>query len=904
MGATVQRPRESRWQKQHPQESSRDSYSPAVPIVSPPNLVNPVLRARDLVEKWVRVCDPKLHVLLGAGTLLATCAAAAWAWRKLSPELEVAPGFPGHTPHWTSSAKQGVGTSLGPQSNVWFTLHHGIVTEVFYPRADQPAIAQMELVVIAGDGFYSEEKLDADYQVEYPHDGVPLYRLTNTCRKGRYRIEKTVFAHPTVPAVIQRTRFVPLVGSLDDYRLHVLVDPHMGNRGWRNTGWVGRYENQILLFAEEDDHNLALGASVPWKNASAGFTGVSDGRRQLKKYGRLKQTYRRAPRGNVGLAAEIDLGYNDGDFTLALGFGAAAHEAGLSVRRTLLADLDAVEDEYVRRWRNWQSQLTVFGDATQCERDLYRASTMVLRTHEDKAVPGAFVASLSIPWGEARKTDEHVGPVGYHVVWPRDLFMIAGGLLASGENEAPLRALEYCQATQLSTGGWPQNQAVNGEARWTGHQLGQTSLPIHLLNLVNREGLLSAADRRRYWPMVGDALGHIIRRGPSAEEDRWEDAHGFTPFSLSDMISALVVGADLAEEQHEHDLSTFLMETADAWHGDIDYWTYVEDTPLAHEVGVPGYYLRIAPPNDRGEPTKYHGGSELWYRPPSDKHCPPARIVSADALAYVRFGLRAPNDPRIVNTLKVIDAVLKRETPYGPAWYRYNRDGYGEKQDGAPFDNQRGVGRLWPLLTGERAHYELLAGNREEAWRLLAAMERFAGQGKLLPEQVWDTNDIPARDLYFGRPSGSAMPLAWAHAEYLKLRRSLAEGRVFDLPPQSWQRYVIDRIESRLVIWRPNHRRRIVPPGNVLRVMLDEPATIIVDDGEGRTRSLRTRAVAIGVHYADLPTDNLRSGETLRFCFDRPLRKWLSLTGWFTVRCDHGKVARDAPAPHALGNLP
>ncbi|MGH7135981.1 MAG: glycoside hydrolase family 15 protein, partial [Pirellulales bacterium] len=574
------------------------------------------------------------------------------------------------------------------------------------------------------------------------------------------------------------------------------------------------------------------------------------------------QTYRRAPRGDVRLVGEVDLTTADGEFTLALGFVVTPHEAGLRVRRALLADPDALEEQFTRPWLDWQAGLQQYGSSTGSAGDLYRTSAMVLRAHEDKAVPGAFVASLTIPWGEARKTNDHFGPVGYHVVWPRDLYMIAGGLLAAGEGEAARRALEYCQATQQADGGWPQNQAVNGEARWTGNQLGETSMPVLLFNLVNRAGLLTAADRKRFWPMACQAAAHIIRNGPSAEQDRWENAHGFTPFTLSNMIAALLVAAELADEVGDAETATFFRETADAWHGDIDHWTYVCDTPLARKVGVAGYYLRVAPPNREGEPVKYHGRSELWYRPSRDQDRPPWEIVSVDALAYVRFGLRAPDDPRILDTIKVIDALLKTETRFGPCWHRYNRDGYGEKEDGSAFDGECGIGRLWPFLTGERAHYELLAGRQDEARRLLAAFERFANEGKMLPEQVWDTEDIPELELFFGRPSGSAMPLAWAHAEYIKLLRSLAEGRVFDLPPQTWQRYVVEQVESKHVIWRPNHRRGALPAGKILRILLDEPATITFQCGEGPRQRIETQETGLGINYADLPTADLQSDQT------------------------------------------
>ena len=210
-------------------------------------------------------------------------------------------------------------------------------------------------------------------------------------------------------------------------------------------------------------------------------------------------------------------------------------------------------------------------------------------------------------------------------------------------------------------------------------------------------------------------------------------------------------------------------------------------------------------------------------------------MVSPDALALVRFGLRAPDDPRIRNTVRVIDALLKVELPAGPCWRRYNGDGYGEHEDGRPFDGT-GIGRPWPLLTGERAHYELAAGNRAEAQELLAALEGFASDGHLLPEQVWDAPDIPERELFRGRPSGSAMPLAWAHAEHVKLLRSLADGRVFDMPPQPTERYQVEGVRSRHCVWRFNQKCRSVPAGSVLRVELLAAASVHWSADGWRTR--------------------------------------------------------------------
>src|SRR5262249_29674967 len=158
----------------------------------------------------------------------------------------------------------------------------------------------------------------------------------------------------------------------------------------------------------------------------------------------------------------------------------------------------------------------------------------------------------------------------------------------------------------------------------------------------------------------------------------------------------------------------------------------------------------------------------------------------------------------------------------------------------------------------ERAHYELTAGRRDEAVRLLRAIERFAGDGGMIPEQVWDTDDIAEHDLWFGRPSGSAMPLARAHAEYIKLRPSLRDRRVLHTPPQTVRRYLDDQVESPHVLWRPELRRRAMPVGKVLRVELPGPAVIRWGAGDrDDVRDVPTRDSGLGVHYADLPTEGL-----------------------------------------------
>jgi glucoamylase len=248
-------------------------------------------------------------------------------------------------------------------------------------------------------------------------------------------------------------------------------------------------------------------------------------------------------------------------------------------------------------------------------------------------------------------------------------------------------------------------------------------------------------------------------------------------------------------------------------------------------------------------------------------------MVSLDALAFVRFGLRAADDVRIVNTVKVVDAILEVDTPRGRAWRRYQGDQYGEHADGSPFDGT-GVGRAWPLLTGERAHYELAAGRPLVAMDLARTIEAFAGESGLIPEQIWDSADLPGHDLYMGQASGSAMPLAWAHAEYLKLCRSLEDGEIFDRPPQTVQRYLVEATSSSRVSWRFNNKVRVMAQGRTLRVETLAGAVVHWSVNGWRTaQDDATRDTMIGVHLVDLETSHLRSGDCVEFTFFWPAAK-------------------------------
>jgi glucoamylase len=775
-----------------------------------------------------------------------------------------APGWPGIPPRWTSSAKTGVGTALNQHSKVWFTLSHGILNEVYFPRVDQACTRDLGLIVTNGRDFFSEEKRHCTFENRPFEPGIPAYQLINTCDSGRYRICKEVLTDPYRSVVLQKIRFEPLRGALSDYHLYALLAPHLANWGYGNTGWTGAYKGVPMFFAERDRTALSLASSAPWRKMSVGFVGVSDGWQDLSGHFQMEWEYSRAENGNIACTGEIDLASCDGEFVLALGFGTIWTEAGQQARSTLLEDYAELRRHYVSQWSNWQRSLLTLDEPAR-QWDLYRASTAVLRTHESKDFLGGIIASLSIPWG-FNKGDEDLG--GYHLVWPRDLVETAGALLAAGTVTDAVRVLRYLEATQEAEGNWAQNLWLDGRPYWSGIQMDETAFPILLLDLFRREAPDRLGKLDRWWPMVRAAASFLLRNGPVTMQDRWEEDAGYSPFTLAVEISALLAAADIADLTGHPDQAQTMRDTADAWNDNIERWVYATGTDLAQQLGIEGYYVRIAPPQTDAAASPTQGFVPIKNRPPGQDGEPAYHIISPDALALVRFGLRAADDPRILNTLRAIDALLCAELPQGPCWYRYNGDGYGEHRDGSAFDGT-GIGRPWPLLVGERAHYALAGGHRDQAESLLTVIENStAGQSRLLPEQVWDSADIPALELFRGRPSGSACPLVWAHSEYVKLRRSIREGRVFDQPPQTVKRYLVEKRPRQIFGWRFNNKTRAIPRGKTLRIVLLSPALVHWSiDGWATTHDSETRDTGLGIYTLDLPTALLPAGAQAVFTF-------------------------------------
>ncbi|EFB40915.1 MULTISPECIES: glycoside hydrolase family 15 protein [Parachlamydia] len=762
----------------------------------------------------------------------------------------IAPGEPGILPRWTSSAKIGVGTAASGDSNVWFTISHGILNEVYFPRIDVANIRDFGFIVTDGATFFSEEKRHAVHEYQLLEDGIPAYLLTNTCYEGRYRIEKKIIADPHRNVLLQEVTFYPLIGTFADYHLYALIAPHIRNAGMGNYARTGHYKCTPSLFAERAGTVLACASSSPFIQMSCGFVGISDAWQDLSENKRLTQCYTTAQNGNISLVGEIDLQACQGKFVIALGFANQIEEAGLQIRASLFQDFNFPLKEYMNGWRQVQKCFIDLSTVDTEGGSLYRISTAVLKIHAGKHFSGSVIASLSIPWGVYRG-DNDIG--GYHLIWPRDQVQTALAFLSAGDLESAKQALLFLMCTQERDGHWLQCMWEDGTPYWKGFQLDETALPILLADQLKRADALIGIDP---FEMVEVAAKFIVKNGPGTEQGRWEEDGGFSPYSIATAIAALLAAADFFEQKGRSEEADYLRKTADDWNDKIEDWLYAKNTSLAEALGIEGYYVHLAPISYYLQSLPENKQVVIRNRPVEESLANYDDIVGVDALALVRFGLRSANDPRILNTVKAIDALLRTETSKGPVWHRYNEDGYGEKEDGTPYDGT-GIGRGWPLLVGERAHYELAKGDRDEAIRLLRVMRAFAGEGGMLPEQVWDVETIPEKFLFNGHSTGAAKPLVWAHGEYISLLRSIKENRIFTMPPQTFHRYIEQKQASTHTIWRFDFPVTAMQQEKTLRIQTDAPMIVRWTEDEWVSYQEQSSQMSnLGVSYVDIDFKN------------------------------------------------
>ena len=794
-------------------------------------------------------------------------------------------GGPGIPPRWTHAAKDGVGTAYASSSRLWFTVWNGVVTEVYYPTVDRPQLRDLQFLVTDGESFFHEEKRHLRSATErFSHHGLG-YRITNSDPEGRYSLVKEVLSDPHLPCLLVNATLSGEASFLKRLRLYALCAPHLGMGGSGNNGYVSEIAGRRILTAEKDGVWLALAATVPFSRLSCGYVGQSDGWTDLAVGYRMDWEFDRAADGNIALTGELDLG-DRREFTMGLAFGDGLHNAVTTLLESLAVPFGEQRERFTEQWNRSCRRILPLEKAASDGGDLYHGSYSLLLAHEDKTYPGAFIASLSIPWGESKGDDDRGG---YHLVWTRDMVSTATGLLAAGNTETPLRALIYLAVSQHKDGGFSQNFWIDGESYWRGIQLDEVAFPILLARRLLREGNLGNFDP---YPMVMGAARYLILHGPATQQERWEEAGGYSPSTIASNIAALVCAASFAHERGDGATAAFLEEYADFLECHVEAWMVTTEGTLV--PGIPRHYIRILPV-DVGNPCPdedpNRGFVGLANRSPGAPWKFPAKeVVDGGFLELVRYGIRRPDDPVIVDSLRVLDAVLKVDTPDGPCWRRYNHDGYGQREDGGPFVGC-GKGRAWPLLTGERGHYELAAGRAPAPY--LQAMEGFASPTGLLPEQVWDEPDRPDIFMFLGRPTGSARPLMWAHAEYIKLLRSAADGKVFDLVPEVADRYLSGRRGCKLMeIWKHNRQVPAVRQGFILRIQAGARFLLHwTRDDWGTTVDSRSTPTPLGIEYLDIAILP-EPGGRIRFTFF-----WTDAGRWEGKDFEVAVVGSRAPTP-------
>ena len=564
--------------------------------------------------------------------------------------------------------------------------------------------------------------------------------------------------------MLARVRLESLSGR--PLQLYVLADPAPGDDGNDDRGAVRRKR----LVAWDGDAASAVDAFPRLRRGTSGYAGTrSDPWRRLRSGG--LRGYDARAKGNVVQGARTRLdGVRRRSMTLAIGFGGRRAGAVRHTAASLRDGFSAAGGRFSAGWREYLTSLPeppapVAGDPALTR--LYQQSLMVLSASEDKIHRGASIASPSMPWVWGTLTlsgETFSGP--YHLVWPRDFYHAATALQAAGDGPAAQRHLDYLWRVQKADGSWWQNTKVDGEKFWTSLQLDEVALPVVLAWWLGRRG---AED----WRHVRAAADFIALKGPKTEQERWENQEGWSPNTIATQIAALICAADIARANGDPARAASYEAKADDWQAKVESWTATSTGPYSPKP----YYLRITKKANPDDGTPYELGDNL------PDEVDQRTIVDNSFLGLVLFGVKRWDDPTVLNSLAVGDAQLGTTLPGGRMWHRFSRDGYGETAQGGDWDifeepAAQTLGRAWPLLSGERGEYELLAGRA--ATSHLATLASSANDGLMLPEQVWDGR--PPDEATAGAGTRSGTPLAWAHAQFIRLAWSIQAGTPVERP--------------------------------------------------------------------------------------------------------------------------
>ena len=751
-------------------------------------------------------------VLMGSQVSYAATFAAA------SPQ-STAPGGPGALSYFDLARKDCLGTARNTTSKVWFTLANGVLSDVYYPTIDNTNVNTLQYVVTDGSSFTDLQTRDTTYTVQPLGSSGLDCAVTTTAKSGKYRIITDYLTDSARNTVVMQVHFVPLVGDLSTYKLYVRFDPTINGNGGGGSGNGGADSGTIdtstghnvpVAFDTATKSNAAnrdyavpvysaLDTSSPFMQVSNGFVGTaSDGLVQLDASHSLTTTYTQAINGNLVQTAQADISHG-GQLTLALGFGTKQADAVSSAEGSLSTQFSQLIKSYEAGWAAYDAGLNapppnfsgVSGSQWHQLVAEYYLSANVVKASEDKTFPGAIVASLASPWGQAVSAGDPNNTYfgSYREVFARDLYEAWTGLVLDGDLATARDAVNFLfNNQQQADGSMPRNSLLNGKPApdTFNTQLDEASYPIIMAYQ------LGMTDAGLYQNHIKPAANFVISHGPSFGPERWEEQGGYSPSTISAEIAGLVAAADIANVNGDTKSAHVWLGVADDWQRSIEGWTV---TTTGSQASHP-YFIRLSKTGDPNAAISYNvgnGGPTLDQR----------SVIDAGFLELVRLGLKAANDTAVTESLPVVDATIKTNTPSGPGWHRYNGDGYGDgASDGHPWaPSGKGTGHPWPLLTEERGEYSLDSGDVSTAVSLLATMQNFASGVGLIPEQDWELpnlapspygTDPTVASIGFqdGHPAGSAAPLTWSAGVYVRLLRDIVANKLLEQPADTYSRYV------------------------------------------------------------------------------------------------------------------
>ncbi|HET7315199.1 glucodextranase DOMON-like domain-containing protein [Salinisphaera sp.] len=838
---------------------------------------------------------------LTAGALIAAQAAGA---ALFASSAAAAPGAPGDMSYFDLARKDCLGTARNDTSKVWYTIADGMLSDVYSPTIDNTNLKSLQFIVTDGSSFTDLQSRDMTYSINATDRSGMACRVTYTAKSGRYRLITTYITDPARDSVVMHTRFKPLDvdrQDFDNYKVYVRYNATIngnGGGGQANGGADSAFSTRMALVSSDltpqsqaanRDYAVplagALRADRPFLATESGFVGTpSDGLTQLDDSGRLTSHYQSAQSGNVVQTARIDVPAN-GKFTLALGFGqtpeAAIDTAGASLSRPFAR----IYQQYLAGWRAYDRSLNQppshfpglnFIQSRKLV-SAYWLSANVLKASEDKTFPGAVVASLASPWGQAVAAGSVVNgqPVyfgSYREVFSRDLYEAFTGLLAAGDIATAKDTVRFLfERQQLADGHLPRNSLLNGQPApdTGGIQLDETADPI-LMAL--QAGL--GHDSQLYQDHIKPAADYLVAHGPAFGLERWEEQSGYSPSTIAAEIAGLVAAAEIADNNHDPASARLYRATADYYQRSVKAWTVTDNGPY----GSGHYFLRLSKNGDPNAGTTYNLGN-------GSIDADQRTVVDAGFLELTRLGELPANDPTVAQSLNIVDRILEIDTDNGATFYRYGtdaegtEDGYGDcwepdptqcSPSGSPWPpSNHGSGHIWPVLAGERAEYELQTGNPKAAAQRLLTMLRMSSGIGLVPEQTWENPDLPASaygadpttasiGYQNGGPAGSAAPLTWAQAQLLRLIPAVAKGEPVEQPSAVANRYLVFRpSELTVALNAPDDQASVNNENTTVTGRTRPGAEVTIQSWNTSTGSGREVAVtanADGAFSASLPT--------------------------------------------------